>query len=172
MTAPDERDLSPSSLDDDISSDDDFSSNSARERRSWTGIMHKAIGANARAQDLRDGRRTEIVEAAEADDETGRSGPTIVLGLFVVLAICVVIIFSLFGAMVRPEDRAWVPALMFRYLYMPVVVTSLIVGVDAYRHDRPGWWIFIATSPVPMINMLMVAMWLLKWRDAGKRPTN
>ncbi len=89
-----------------------------------------------------------------------------VLGFFVILAICVAVMFVVFAYSVRPEDRDWLPKMLFRYLYMPVVATSLIVSIDAKRLGRERWWMFLVTAPVPLLNMAMAAMWLLKWRHA------
>lgn len=101
----------------------------------------------------------------ESGAATGdRPGHQVVLGLFVVLGLCVVTIFTIFALAVRPEDREWVPELTARYLYMPVVATSILVAIDAWRAGRRRWWVFLVTAPVPVINVVLAAMWLLRWR--------
>ncbi len=102
--------------------------------------------------------------ALDASPPQSIPGHRLVLGLFVILAICVATMFTLFALSVRPEDREWLPTMLFRYLYMPVVATSLIVSIDAKRRARTGWWLYLVTAPVPGLNMVLAALWLLKWR--------
>lgn len=97
-------------------------------------------------------------------DSRERPGHQVVLGLFLVLALSVVFVFSVFAAAVRPEDREWVPELTARYLYMPVVATGLLIATDAYRLGWRRWWLFILTAPVPGVNVVLAALWLLRWR--------
>lgn len=102
------------------------------------------------------------------------SGSRVVLTLFVILAACVVFIFTVFAAAVRPEDRHWLPELTFRYLYMPVVATSLLVSIDAWRlgwRAPRGWLLFFLTAPVPLLNIVLAATWMIKWRaSVATRP--
>lgn len=101
---------------------------------------------------------------ADRAPEEGLDGPRVVLGLFVFLAACVVFIFTVFSLAVRPEDREWVPQLTFRYLYMPVVATGFLVAIDAYRLQRKGWWVYLLMAPVPFVNIVLDALWIMKWR--------
>ncbi len=104
--------------------------------------------------------------ALDASPPQSIPGHRLVLGLFVILALCVAAMFVVFAWSVRPEDRAWLPKMLFRYLYMPVVATSLIVSIDAKRLGRSRWWMLLVTAPVPVLNMVLAALWLLKWRHA------
>ncbi len=93
------------------------------------------------------------------------SGSRVVLTLFVILAACVVFTFTAFALAVRPEDRHWLPELTFRYLYMPVVATSLLVAIDAWRvgwNAPRGWLLFFFTAPIPLVNIVLAAWWMLK----------
>lgn len=103
----------------------------------------------------------------ETRSTAGRPGHQVVLGLFAVLALCTVFVFTVFAAMVRPEDRDWLPELTARYLYMPVVATSILVSIDAYRRERSGWWVYLVTAPVPVVNVVLAALWILNWRHGG-----
>ncbi len=121
---------------------------------------------------VRDGDAARSASSPSPFEGPEVSGSRVVLTLFGILAACVVFVFTVFALAVRPEDRHWLPELTFRYLYMPVVATSLLVAVDAYRvgwHAPRGWWLFFFTAPVPLLNILLASVWLLRWRPQAIR---
>ena len=108
------------------------------------------------------------------DDASGGPGGTdgvrVVLLLFVVLALGVVGAFALFYGSTRPADRDFIVPVVLRDLYLPVVATGLLVAIDARGRGRSGWWLYLVAAPVPVVNVVLAAAWLLRWRRAEAPP--
>lgn len=94
----------------------------------------------------------------------GVSGEKFVLALFAILALGVIVAFALFYPNTRPEDRDFIVPATLRDLYIPVVAWGLLTAIDAWRHGRSGWWIYLLMSPVPLVNIALSVQWLRKWR--------
>lgn len=96
-------------------------------------------------------------------------GERVVLTLFAILAACVVVVFTVFSFYLREgELRAKMVPIVLRNLYLPVVATSLLVSIDAWRRGRSGWWVYFVTAPVPGVNVALAVLWLRRWRDAPR----
>jgi hypothetical protein len=73
-----------------------------------------------------------------------QSGEKVILILFAVLALSVVVVFALFSFFLPdPELRRPVSLLALRYIYIPVIATTILVGIDAWRRQRSGWWLYV-----------------------------
>lgn len=81
----------------------------------------------------------------------------------------VVAVFSAFSFYVKEgELRAKLVLVVLRNLYLPVVATSVLVAIDAWRRGRTGWWLYFVTAPVPGLNVALAVLWLRRWRQAPK----
>lgn len=98
-------------------------------------------------------------------EEPERAGHRVVLVLFFILALCVIAVLTVFGAHSPESVQDEIPVLIARNLYIPVVATSLLVAIDARRRGRSGWWVYLATAPVPVVNVALAVAWLMRWRD-------
>ena len=104
-----------------------------------------------------------------SSDPPGVSGEKFVLALFAVLALGVIGAFALFYPSTRPEDRAFIVPATLRDLYLPIVAWGLLTAIDAKRKQRSGWWLYLAMSPVPVVNIVLNVQWLRKWRRSPGR---
>jgi len=97
------------------------------------------------------------------------SGERVILLLFLVLGLSVVAVFTGFSFYLEERElKLKLIPIVLRNLYLPVVGTSALVAVDAWRRGRSGWWVYLLTAPVPGLNIALAVQWLRKWRDAPR----